>query len=161
MIVPTLVLVVLMSITTESAKCPNGWITYDNSCYRLFRKTHQAWPEAVFECEKHDALLASFETKAENIHIQDMMEVFNVGKTDNVWIGLSDVREEGNFVWESTRQKATYLPWGKHEPNQATIQEDCVMLYGRQDHTFSDDACTQKYSYLCEKPLDGGLPIIG
>ncbi|XP_046328894.2 macrophage mannose receptor 1-like [Haliotis rufescens] len=162
MIALTLFLTVIISLTTVSGECPNGWIRFDKSCYRLFRQSPQSWPEAVFACEQHDAFLASIETKVENGHLQELIAESNVLKTDNVWIGLSDVREEGVFVWESTRQTATFLPWGKHEPNQpADLQEDCVMLFGRQEHTFADAACEIKYSYLCERPLNGVLPVVG
>ncbi|XP_046572554.1 C-type lectin BfL-2-like [Haliotis rubra] len=107
-----------------------------------------------FECEKEDAYLASIETESESRDIHALMEELNVADTDNVWIGLSDVREENVWVWEASRYQATFFDWGSTEPNQSgTTQQDCVILYGKRKHTWADDRCEIKNFYLCERPL--------
>ncbi|XP_046328871.2 perlucin-like protein [Haliotis rufescens] len=153
--------VIIISVTV-SGECPNGWVRYDNSCYRLFRNHPQAWPEAVFMCEEQGGYLASIETKRENGYLQELITEFNVLTTEDVWIGLADVRHEGVFVWESTRKNATFLDWAHGEPNQPkTKQEDCVKLYGKGAHKYADAECSLKYHYLCERPLNENLPVIG
>ena len=41
--------------------------------------------------------------------------------------GVTDIREEGNFVWESDESRLTYAHWRKGEPNNRG-NEDCVHL---------------------------------
>ncbi|XP_046328882.1 macrophage mannose receptor 1-like [Haliotis rufescens] len=140
------------------SECINGWTRYDDSCYRLFRDSKKIWPEAVFECEKEDAYLASIETQRESTNVHALVAELNLADTDNVWIGLSDVREENVWVWEVDRKNATFFNWGSTEPNQTgTTQQDCVILYGKRGHTWADDRCEIKYYYLCERPLQASV----
>ncbi|XP_046341373.2 C-type lectin-like isoform X2 [Haliotis rufescens] len=147
-------------VVSVSADCLNGWTHFSNSCYRLFRDK-KSWPDAVFECEKYGAYLASVETQQENVDIHALVKELNVGVLDRVWIGLTDVREEGVWVWESTRQNATFFDWAPSEPNQkGTQQQDCVVLYGQEHHQWADDRCETHYYFFCER-VNTAAPVVG
>ncbi|XP_046569528.1 C-type lectin mannose-binding isoform-like [Haliotis rubra] len=149
-------------IASVTADCLNGWTQYASSCYRLFRNDKNTWPEAGFECEKHGAYLVSIETQQESVDMHALVEELNLGDLDKVWIGLSDVREEGVWVWESTRQNATFFDWAPSEPNQKdTVQQDCVILYGKQHLQWADDRCEYKYEYICESPVNTAPALVG
>jgi hypothetical protein len=44
------------------------------------------------------------------------------------WIGLSDQKIEGKFVWSSTNEVSEYTNWRTGEPNDSKSDEDCVHL---------------------------------
>jgi hypothetical protein len=46
------------------------------------------------------------------------------------WIGLTDLFHEGNFIWASTGEKATYLNWRKGEPNNANNRTEHFVHIG-------------------------------
>ncbi|XP_067684234.1 C-type lectin-like [Haliotis asinina] len=148
-------------VASVTADCLDGWTQYKGSCYRLFRNDKYTWPEAVFQCEKHGAYLASIETQEESADMHALTEELNLGDLDKIWIGLSDVREEGVWVWESTRQNATFFDWAPAEPNQKATEQDCVILYGKQHLQWADDQCLYKYEYICEKSVNTATFVVG
>lgn len=66
-----------------------------------------------------------------------------------VWIGLTDVVDDGQYVFPSSGLTSRYSNWDKGEPGGGTI-ENCVGLQtkGRKWH---DYLCTNKFSYACKK----------
>lgn len=67
-----------------------------------------------------------------------------------VWIGLTDVVDDGQYVNPSSGLTLRYSNWDKGEPGGGT-RENCVALQtiGRKWH---DYLCTNKFSYVCKKP---------
>lgn len=66
-----------------------------------------------------------------------------------MWIGLTDVVDDGQYVFPSSGLTSRYSNWDKEEPGGGTI-ENCVGLQtkGRKWH---DYLCTNKFSYACKK----------
>lgn len=66
-----------------------------------------------------------------------------------MWIGLTDVVDDGQYVFPSSGLTSRYSNWDKGEPGGGTI-ENCVGLQtkGRKWH---DYLCTNKFSYACKK----------
>lgn len=72
------------------------------------------------------------------------------------YIGVNDIVNEGEFVWISSGQNATYLNWGPDQPNNRWGNENCVVIRNDPgqgfDMTWSDDPCTDLNTYICEMP---------
>jgi hypothetical protein len=63
----------------------------------------------------------------------------------NYWIGLTDLFHEGNFIWSSTGEKATYTNWYPGEPNNIHNQtEHFVHLYPSFANRTWNDAVNDK-----------------
>jgi hypothetical protein len=45
------------------------------------------------------------------------------------WIGLIDLFHEGNFIWASTGEKATYTNWQVDQPDNANKTEHFAHLF--------------------------------
>jgi hypothetical protein len=46
-----------------------------------------------------------------------------------MWLGLTDEKEEGKFVWESSQEAANYTNWHSGEPNNDQGDERCVSMW--------------------------------
>ncbi|XP_078693730.1 uncharacterized protein LOC144923229 isoform X2 [Branchiostoma floridae x Branchiostoma belcheri] len=73
----------------------------------------------------------------------------------NYWIGLSDVQEEGTFVWsDGTELTASgYTHWSQGKPDNAEVErgEDCVEIRQDMNYTWNDVECGKKRRFVCEK----------
>ncbi len=56
------------------------------------------------------AYLVSINDKVEDVWLQEIQKIFEL---DSFWIGLSDVAEEGQWVWHSG-EPVTYTNWREH-----------------------------------------------
>ena len=69
---------------------------------------------------------------SENANLEAMV---NAGEDCNqefgcyLWIGLNDIRMEGNFTWE-TNDYVNYTNWKSGHPSNASDDIDCVLLSG-------------------------------
>lgn len=71
------------------------------------------------------------------------------GYTSGVWLGVSDIKKEGQFLSLSDARKPRYSNWLGGEPNNAQ-NEDCV-IYSTSKDGWNDWFCTEKAHFVCEK----------
>ncbi|GFR92279.1 hepatic lectin [Elysia marginata] len=79
------------------------------------------------------------------------------------WIGLNDIKQEGDFMWhllpapsthghirrsEQATGAAEFMPWRQGQPDDHHGGQDCVMK-GR-DGLWRDETCTELLHYICE-----------
>ena len=76
----------------------------------------------------------------------------------SAWIGLSDKKKEGKFVWlDGTSPK--YLNWADEQPNNENNNQECVELVNgvfwpgglTQTGLWNDYQCHEKLMSICEK----------
>lgn len=70
------------------------------------------------------------------------------------WIGLSDRKTEGTFLWvDGSTPKLTF--WNEGEPNDSGDGEDCgaMLTAGEQAGNWNDYACTSERAFACEDVL--------
>ena len=65
------------------------------------------------------------------------------------FLGLSDIANEGYWVWSSDGSVPEYKNWGNGEPNGGT-NENCANL---SDLTgiWHDDFCSHQLRFVCQK----------
>jgi uncharacterized protein YegL len=123
--------------------CPPDWTLEGHSCY-LTVKTEKTFKEASQHCIKEGAHLASCHSKEEND--------FLVKRLSSQWLGLTDVANEGTFVW-TDGTKLDFTNWGVGEPNDHGGKEDCTHTGLNKDkpHLWNDIDCERKYAFHCKK----------
>lgn len=107
----------------------------------------RTWAEAEADCVVQKGHLIAVHTQA----VQDFLEgeAFAIQDTD-WWLGLSDSKNEGSFVW-SNASKLDFTSWAGGEPNNSG-NEDCVHLAPWADGDWNDMFCDQVRPYICAVP---------
>ena len=91
-------------------------------------------------------------------HNQKAIELFldtaDPGGNVSFWIGLTDLFEEGNFVW-SNGDKSTYRNWLKGEPTNSGRREHFGHIWTKGTHqrTWNDWANEVATMALCQFDL--------
>lgn len=67
-----------------------------------------------------------------------------------VWIGLTDLRDEDQYVYTSSGLRPLYSNWDNGEPGGKTT-ENCAVL-PTKERKWHDFPCSFIMSYVCKKP---------
>lgn len=139
-----------------TAECKKPWIRADRvgNCY-LFGTEPMNYDDAQQFCTDNGGHLAEPRSKKETKVINNKIEKHAGG--ESYWIGLTDRRSEGTFVWGSDNTEVTYTNWYKNEPNNLR-NEDCVHIRPSRNSEWNDSKCDSKGSSsqgpntaLCQK----------
>ncbi|XP_067686886.1 perlucin-like protein [Haliotis asinina] len=127
--------------------CPPGWTPFEDSCYDVIMEKEE-WAEASLICGTYHGYLAVIESSSENDFVKGLMR--SSGVNEAVWIGASDLFQEGVFRWAATNQKLSFTDWRAGEPNNMNTAENCVEIeYYLQDQ-WNDNLCSKKQPFICE-----------
>ena len=66
------------------------------------------------------------------------------------WIGLNDIKKEGDFRWTGSGQQPVATFWRHGEPNNKGSDEDCVMM-AKSDGFWLDHGCYTRQYFVCER----------
>uniref|UniRef100_A0A1S4FT83 Uncharacterized protein n=2 Tax=Aedes aegypti TaxID=7159 RepID=A0A1S4FT83_AEDAE len=111
------------------------------------------WYKAVEFCTTLDKRLASIENQAKSDAIaQYVRESDKFANVSRLWIGASDLAEEGVFTWLHNEQLLTYTLWNENEPNNNDKKEHCVELtYHTGKWFWNDMECAYDTYFICEE----------
>ncbi|XP_062533651.1 C-type lectin mannose-binding isoform-like [Armigeres subalbatus] len=112
--------------STQELKCTSP------SNFYISRVTHN-WIGAAEYCHLLGMRMAVIDTEAKQREIVRLAEhslVFNATKTD-LWIGASDLSQEGTFVWLETgiEVSTTYSNWAYGQPDNIRNNEHCLHVW--------------------------------
>ena len=129
------------------------------SFYKLFAE-HETWNNAVANCKSHGAELVKIELAEENDFLTSTIITPSAG---TYWIGLSDQVEEGKWMWTDGSPLASYINWGRDNPNDLSGNQNCGQVVkgsfymgsyhftGYNDGEWNDFRCDYLLGYICEK----------
>uniref|UniRef100_A0ACB8EJS7 Uncharacterized protein n=2 Tax=Sphaerodactylus townsendi TaxID=933632 RepID=A0ACB8EJS7_9SAUR len=139
---------VLHKINASACKmCPEGWLMDRGKCY-YFHEQAMHWSSAKKFCEDRDGYLVSINDDIEQTFLDSNK------KASWYWIGLNDMKSEGNFVWLDG-SPLTYRHWSLFQPDDHDTGEDCGMM--KTDGAWNDypcgntvDGCICEMSWHCQ-----------
>uniref|UniRef100_A0A8W8NZ14 C-type lectin domain-containing protein n=1 Tax=Magallana gigas TaxID=29159 RepID=A0A8W8NZ14_MAGGI len=105
------------------------------------------WHGAEVICSNIGANLVEIESPEEEDFIQSL--VFNL--TESVWLGATDIAEEGTWLSAEKNTTLTYENWYPGQPNNNDGNQNCLSLYEPFNHTWCDEDCSELYQYICER----------
>ncbi|XP_060771676.1 C-type lectin domain family 4 member M-like [Neoarius graeffei] len=135
---------------TEIDSCPFGWMGYLSSCYHISKET--TWEESRQDCRREGADLVIINSREEQVFVSEFKR--------NLWIGLTDRYQEGQWQWvDNTPLKSGY--WKNREPNNGNMfgEEDCAeVVYPvfpviPAASNWNDIPCSRTLPGLCEKKI--------
>jgi hypothetical protein len=68
-----------------------------------------------------------------------------------LWLGASDIQQEGTFVWETSKTvltAATFTNWSPGQPDNWQGNENCVHIW--YNSMWNDANCEAALRALCE-----------
>ncbi|KAL8571718.1 hypothetical protein ACOMHN_060804 [Nucella lapillus] len=157
-----LVIVVCCLPAAEGQSCLNEWTFYEGSCY-IIGSELLTWADSEQMCRLMGSDLVVVDTALENNFLKRFLEdhhsTTQSGRT-HVWLGATDIFQEGSFLWLNTFQNVTYSHWARGEPNSAygSDSEDCVQMRREVGWRWNDQSCASLSYFVCEKsPLGGDI----
>ncbi|XP_023264465.1 macrophage mannose receptor 1-like [Seriola lalandi dorsalis] len=136
--------------------CPAGWLSFSGSCYWTVSNTNllTTWHQAFTKCSDMGAHLLIINSQEEQFFINGQLPEFHQVDIPDIWIGLSDMGQDGDFKWvdKSTIEFSNYGPgW----PRNTAGVWDCGQIFtGNYDGKWETTNCFKSLGYICE--MTGG-----
>ncbi|XP_062585003.1 perlucin-like protein isoform X2 [Saccostrea cucullata] len=133
-----------------SARCPNHWIRYSNSCYLFVTRYHLEWIDAMTFCKAYGAILAEAKSSSVNNFLKH--EARRLTHNSGVfWIGGTDIFIERAWKWMGSNTRFYYSNWWRGEPNNYSGGEHCVQLHSSYNYAWNDATCQDRNKFICQK----------
>ena len=137
--------------------CPYQWVGQHSSCYRYF-STPLTYQEAKQACAGlGGAYLVELLSKPDEVFVSKKLV-----KNGLYWTGLTDLKNEGQFVWEKRGDLVLthdYKPLGSYSnfvPDSPDNrgEADCVAVSAEANlASWKDYPCNKRLPYVCENYL--------
>ncbi len=115
------------------------------ACY-LIGGDLAGWRDARDLCQAWGGDLAKVESVEENTRLADRSD-------EDVWLGASDLEDEGNFRWFDGDDVDGEGPWAPAQPDNFEGRENCMELRAMDDR-WNDVPCMSEKFALCERALE-------
>jgi len=138
--------------------CEENWEKNGDHCY-LWNNDAKNWTAAEDFCQQAGGHLASVSSNSTNDYI---WEGKNRRGLDRVWLGGSDIKEEGVWNWiDCTPWEYTF--WQSGEPNNAVVEdrpvENCLEIGRYHDKKWNDAPCGHGKGFVCSKKICPGPEV--
>ncbi|XP_061190109.1 CD209 antigen-like protein E [Saccostrea echinata] len=123
------------------------WIQFETNSY-LFSSSALTFHDALISCKNIGGDLL------ENIDVPDRIaiELELVKRGFNfTWIGVTDILQEGIYVYESDGSRVEEGNWADGQPGQLGRKENCIVALKADNWKWHDIKCNYYYTYLCQK----------
>ncbi|GFR77021.1 multiple epidermal growth factor-like domains 10 [Elysia marginata] len=136
--------------------CPGEWLpSYaSGTCIKMFQLL-TTWSGARHECNHQGGDLVMIMNADMNVFVHEQQNSMVRG---SYWIGLSDITEEGKYLWLDGTDELNFTNWGNGQPNR-NDEDDCVLIDLRG--SWKETNCDIKHYYFCEAFSDCMTELFG
>ncbi|KAJ8007910.1 hypothetical protein DPEC_G00099080 [Dallia pectoralis] len=141
--------------------CPSGLEFFSGSCYH-FSDDKLTWEQSQYACIREGGHLVIIESQQEQNFLR--MNVGNTDYHDSYWIGMTDMKTEGVWIWvDNTTLNDNTKYWDMNignsvwspfpEPNDWEGKEDCALMglhCSDQISCWIDFKCSNPCKRICE-----------
>ncbi|XP_072049239.1 uncharacterized protein [Amphiura filiformis] len=133
--------------------CPQKWYLWRGNLYYVEIDMELNYADATDVCNSLDATITSILDADELGFIEYLSP-----KDKDTWIGIDDLLEPDNFVWQDG-SPVNFTNWYTNEPNNSPPKEECGQRFA--EGTWNDEPCEHIFSFICKKPATGSEGIDG
>ncbi|XP_035696435.1 perlucin-like protein [Branchiostoma floridae] len=138
--------VALLKQGRENLVCPNGSVKFQDRCFSFSTDTKN-YAGARSACQAAGGHLAMPKDQATNDILRNQLTRYPSGS--DAWFGLTDLAQEGTFVWEDGTPLTGWSNWYPGEPNGGSA-ESCAHWHGSYGYKWNDRRCSHSQYYVCE-----------
>ncbi|XP_078615024.1 perlucin-like [Branchiostoma floridae x Branchiostoma japonicum] len=135
------------SATTKHV-CPSGYVKFEDKCFRFSTDT-KTYAAARSACQAAGGHLVMPKDQTTDDFLRNQLTMYPNGQ--DVWFGLTDLLQEGTFVWEDGTPLTGWSNWGPGEPSSGRgSAEDCVEWRAEYGNKWNDRSCSVSTYYVCQ-----------
>ncbi|XP_063415419.1 macrophage mannose receptor 1-like [Mytilus trossulus] len=117
---------------------------YQDICYKKLGSEY--YDDALSACEAEGLDILMPKTEEEHVFMKwYIIEYIN----DNVWVGLTDINQEGTFVWNNGID-SKFRAFGYGDPNNAGGDQHCVRYDSISSYNWNDWTCNLRSTVVCQ-----------
>ncbi|XP_053292805.1 C-type lectin domain family 4 member E [Pleuronectes platessa] len=143
-------------------RCEVGLEPHGGKCY-FFSSVNLTWNQSRTKCTSMRGDLVVINNREEQRFLQSRLMIKMDNPEDKFWIGLTDSKNEGKWLWvDDTRLDPSLKFWRHYEPDNGKGPnpygqnypdgEDCVRMGEEYLQSWSDTSCESPHKSICEKP---------
>ncbi|XP_035696427.1 low affinity immunoglobulin epsilon Fc receptor-like [Branchiostoma floridae] len=133
----------------KTLTCPSGYERFcekPDMCYK-FSTDEKNYADARSACQAAGGSLAMPKDQATNDFLRNQLTRYPSGS--DAWFGLTDLAQEGTWVWEDGTPLTGWSNWAPGEPNGGSA-ENCAHWHGSYGYKWNDRRCSHSQYYVCE-----------
>ncbi|XP_035697842.1 perlucin-like protein [Branchiostoma floridae] len=131
---------------TTKLVCPSGYVKFEDKCFS-FSTDQKNYTDARSACQADGGHLAMPKDQATDAFLRNQLTRYPSGSI--VWFGLTDLLQEGTFVWEDGTPLTGWDNWNPGQPDDSGSAEDCAHWYSSSGK-WNDRPCSVSQYYVCE-----------
>ncbi|XP_071078965.1 C-type lectin mannose-binding isoform-like [Haliotis cracherodii] len=135
--------------------CDSGysWNRTLDLCYKAYTGSTKSWGNAENFCIQNGAHLL----KVGNLETTLLMNHIAVNHGRSLWLGGTDIQEEGTWVWtDNSTFQTEWWDTDTDRPHTGKNSNDCLVVYpwsGEPVNKWRDHSCTKQHGYVCQLPV--------
>ena len=133
------------SKANRCVECLDGWMAYENVCWKLFIDHAMSWPDALVECRNHSAELITLDNDEKFAMIGDRLREMEIL---NVWVYSRRRDKKFKFTWLSNEKPISSSYWGQKAVNSSSNL--CVAMSKSTQFKLDDVDCATLSHFICE-----------
>ncbi|XP_078578923.1 uncharacterized protein LOC144863535 [Branchiostoma floridae x Branchiostoma japonicum] len=132
----------------RSLVCPSGYVRFQDRCFKFYTYKRN-YAGARSACRAVGASLAMPKDQATNNFLFNQLTTYPTGSSFT-WFGLTDLAQEGTFVWEDGTPLTGWSNWNPGNPDDHQSDEDCAHWYIPNGYKWNDRSCSISQYFVCE-----------
>ncbi|XP_014859386.1 PREDICTED: hepatic lectin-like isoform X4 [Poecilia mexicana] len=154
----------MIALDETCLTCEAGWEPHGGNCY-YFSTSKSSWTDSRRSCTDLGSDLVKIDSREEQAFLLGRVRDLMKDNEDRFWIGLTDSKEEGKWLWvDGSALDQSLSFWNQTQPDNnspahsAEAESDCVRMGKKGKKGGSDDlkswfdtSCKYPQKSICEK----------
>lgn len=127
--------------------CTERSFRFGEQCYTFMGRQPYTFTEAREVCASIGGVVASPSNKESYLFLKKLAIRM---LTHGYWMGISDAKEEGKWIYKSDENEIGFKLWYQREPNNANVNENCAIININHGNQWNDITCESQEYYICQ-----------